>query len=71
MFKYIMDWLLIILLGLGMVTHFFRLIYALFKPKILEKYTFLYNPNKVQLILYYILVIAICYNSILYKLSHF
>lgn len=71
MFKAIMDSLMIILIGLTIIMHLFRLIYILFKPKSLEKYTFLHLPSKMQLSLYYIIVIAIGVYGILYKLSHF
>ena len=71
MFKTIMDSFMIILVGLTIIMHLFRLIYILFKPKGLEKYTFLHLPSKMQLSLYYIIVIAIGVYGILYKLSHF
>lgn len=71
MFKNIMDLIIIILLVVSIITHFLRLIYALLKPKGLEKFTFLHFPSKFQLSLYYILVMAICVYGILYKLSHF
>jgi hypothetical protein len=71
MFKIVMDLTFILLLVVGTITHIFRLIYLLFKPRVLEKFNFLHLPSKFQLSLYYILVIVICVYVIFLKLNHF
>ena len=47
--------------SIGAFTHLGRLIYLLFKPKILDKFTFITNttPSKTHLMLYYVLVIGV------------
>ena len=73
MFKQCTDLLVIILLSIAGITHLLRLIYLIFTPKFLEKIKLIANviPSKTQLILYYILTIAICIYAINIKIGNF
>lgn len=71
MIKHILDSIIILLLVTTGLMHMLRIIYVFFKPAFLKKYLFLQNPSKVQLILYYLLVIMVSIYGIIYKIEKF
>ena len=73
MLKQTVDIIVISLISLAGLTHFLRLIYLIFGPKFLQKFTFISDgtPSKFHLAMYYLLTVAICAYAIKFKLSNF
>lgn len=71
MIKQFMDFAIITLLCIAGFTHLLRLLYLIFRPRILERITFVARtePSKTQLALYYLLTIIVCAYAITYKLN--
>lgn len=66
---FIKDIVIITLLSIAALMHLLRLIYVVFKPVILDKYVWLHSPDKIQLCLYYILVISASVFGLINKFS--
>ena len=71
MLKQFIDWVIIFLVALAGFIHLLRLIFLVFKPRILKRFDFISNPvpTKINLVLYYILVTGICIYVIHMKLT--
>ena len=69
MIQLIVNGVLIILCAFGAITHLLRLIWILFEPKFLSRYSFLKTPGKGMLIMYYVLVIGAAGFAIRYLLT--
>lgn len=69
MLKSILDFVIIVLLSVGGLTHVARLIYLFFSPGLLSRIKFISNPvpAKGQLALYYLLTIVACIYAIAIK----
>lgn len=61
MIKIVGQYLLVIFSFIALSTHLFKIIYLLFKPKILEKYPIFSNtkPSENYLLLYYLLTVLV------------
>lgn len=73
MLQQIVDIIVISLISLAGLTHFLRLIYLIFGPKILQKFTFISDgmPSRFQLAMYYLLTVVICAYALKIKLLNF
>jgi len=69
MLKTAMDIIIIVFLSIGAISHFLKLFYLVFRPKVLEKIEFIANetPSRTALGLYYLLTVLVCIYSVLYK----
>ncbi|MBC7848636.1 MAG: hypothetical protein H7Y31_02815 [Chitinophagaceae bacterium] len=68
--KEIAHWFTIIILSFVVITHLLRLIYLVFRPKLLTDVKFISAPPpKTRLILYYLLIILVLTAVVLQKLG--
>lgn len=56
-----MHYFFALILFIALSTHFFKIVYLLFKPKVLEKYPVFSNtkPSENYLLLYYLLTVLV------------
>ena len=68
----LINYIVIILLSIAVITNLLRLIYLLLQPSFLKKYKFIANltPSKSQLILYYVIVIIMCVYGLKNKIGY-
>lgn len=73
MLSLFLDLVIISLVTLAGLVHILRLIYLIFKPRILKRFNFISNPvpSRTNLVLYYILVIGVCIYAFSFKLNRF
>ena len=71
MVKQIVEIFIIALLSIAGLSHLLRLVYLFFKPRILKRIDYISNPvpGKLDLALYYILVVGISIYAINLKLN--
>jgi hypothetical protein len=73
MIKLIIEYTIIFVLLVSVLSHFLKIVYLYFKPKVLEKFEFISKPDlgRNKLFLYYLLTILVCIYAINQKLNVF
>ena len=73
MIKQLIDYAIILLLSIAVISHFLRIVYLYFQPKIFDIYDFISKPDlgRDKIFLYYFLTILVCLYAINRKVHLF